>query len=119
MRVTAVSRHRPFLRGMAVAVLGGVFLAITGAFGSGDAPYVHRILYWTSVMILSGLWGHLCGRVLDRHVDVDDRPWKTILLLTVAITGPLSVIVWAATGLFFGQEAPALRCPAFWRRCRW
>jgi hypothetical protein len=114
MPVTAVSRHHPFRRGMAVSVLGGFFLAITGAFGSGDAPYIQRILYWTSVMVLGGLWGHLCGRALGRHVDVDDRPWRTIVLLTVAITGPLSVIVWAATGLFFEQEAPALRAlPGF------
>jgi hypothetical protein len=28
MPVTAFSRHRPFLQGMAVAVLGGVFLAL-------------------------------------------------------------------------------------------
>lgn len=114
MPVTTVARHRPFLRGMGVAILGGVFLAMTGAFGSGDAPYIQRILYWTSVMVLGGLWGHLSGRALGRHVNVDDRPWRTIVLLTVAVTGPLSVIVWAATGLFFAQEAPALRAlPGF------
>lgn len=112
--VSDVSRHHPFLRGVAVAVLGGVFLALTGAFGSGDAPFVQRLLYWTSVMILGGLWGHMCGWAVGRHVDLDDRPWKTIGLLTVAITGPLSVIVWAATGLIFDQQAPALQMlPSF------
>jgi hypothetical protein len=39
-----------------------------------------------------------------RFVNVDDRPWLTVAVMTAVITGPLSVIVWAATGLFFAQK---------------
>ena len=104
MTPSSAERRRTFLRGLVVAVLGGVFLATTGAFGTAGAPYVQRLAYWIIVMVLGGLWGHLCGMAVSRFIDVDERPWLAIVVMTVVITGPLSVIVWAATGLFFHQE---------------
>lgn len=95
--------RRVFVRGLIVATLGGVFLATAGAFGSGQAPFATRLIYWVMVMILGGLWGHLCSRVVGRFIDADERPVRTIAILTLVITGPLSVIVWAATGLFFAH----------------
>jgi hypothetical protein len=47
-------------------VWSGVFLATTGAFGSAGAPYVQRLAYWVLMMILGGLWGHLCSRIVGR-----------------------------------------------------
>ena len=90
-----------FLRGLIVAVVAGVFLAVSGAFDSGDAPLTQRLLYWISMLVLGGLWGHLCAALITRFVDPDARPWLTSLALTVAITGPLTLGVWAATGFFF------------------
>ena len=104
MTSPAADRRRTFLRGLVVASLVGVFLATTGAFGSANAPYVQRLAYWVLMMILGGLWGHLCSRIVTRFVNVDDRPWLTVAVMTAVITGPLSVIVWAATGLFFAQK---------------
>ncbi|KAK0350158.1 hypothetical protein LTR94_030134 [Friedmanniomyces endolithicus] len=37
-------------------------------------------------------------------MDIDDRPWLGAVALTAIITGPMCVIVWAATGLFFNQR---------------
>ncbi len=104
MTSPAADSRRTFLRGLVVAALVGVFLATTGAFGSANAPYGQRLAYWVLVMILGGLWGHLSSRVVTRFIDVDDRPWVTVAVMTAVITGPLSVIVWAATGLFFAQK---------------
>ena len=104
MTSPAADRRRTFLRGLVVASLVGVFLATTGAFGSANAPYVQRLAYWVLMMILGGLWGHLCSRIVTRFINVDDRPWLTVAVMTAVITGPLSVIVWAATGLFFAQK---------------
>lgn len=104
MTSPADDRRRTFLRGLVVAVLVGVFLASTGAFGSAGAPYLERLAYWVLMMILGGLWGHLCSGLVTRFIDVDDRPWLTVGLMTAVITGPLSLIVWAATGLFFAQR---------------
>lgn len=104
MTPPAADRPRTFLRGLIVAALGGVFLAVTGAFGSAGASLPLRLVYWVLVMVLGGLWGHLCGLVVSRFVDSDERPWLSIAVMVVVITGPLCVIVWAATGLFFAQK---------------
>ena len=87
-----------------MAVLSGAFLAITGAFGSGGAPLLQRLTYWVLVMVIGGLWGHVCGLAVGRFVDADERPWLAVAALTAVITGPLSVVVWAATGLFFAHR---------------
>ncbi len=104
MTPPAADRRRTFLRGLIVAALGGVFLAVTGAFGSAGASLPLRLVYWVLVMVLGGLWGHLCGLVVSRFVDSDERPWLSIAVMVIVITGPLCVIVWAATGLFFAQK---------------
>ena len=98
------AERRRFLRGLFVAVSGGVFLAVTGAFGSGVAPLLPRLAYWVLVMVIGGLWGHVCGMAVGRFADVDERPWLAVAVLTAVITGPLSVVVWAATGLFFAHR---------------
>ena len=104
MTSPAADRRRTFLRGLIVAVLAGVFLAVTGAFGSAGASLPVRLAYWVLVMVLGGLWGHLCGVLVSRFLDSDERPWLSIAVMVVIITGPLCVLVWAATGLFFAQR---------------
>lgn len=89
------------LRGLVVAGLGGVVLALTGTFQTGEAPLMQRLIYWIPIMLTGGLWGYLCSRLVDRVVSVDERPWLTVLALTAVISGPLTVVVWAATGLIF------------------
>ena len=55
-------------------------------------------------MVAGGLWGHLCGALVSRVLDMDERPWLNIATMTAVITGPLTFGVWAATGLFFYQR---------------
>ena len=104
MPSAAADRRRSFARGLIVAVAGGAFLAVTGAFGTSGAPFGPRLAYWVLVMVTGGLWGHLCGALVSRVLDMDERPWLNIAVMTAVITGPLSVLVWAATGLFFAQR---------------
>ena len=112
---TPVSGHkragRPLtlrlVRGAVIAIAGGVVLALTGAFGSGSAPLLLRLGFWVPVMLAGGLWGHLCSQAIDRWFDMDERPWLSVAVLTVMITGPVSVLVWGVTGLVFdGQIYP-------------
>ena len=100
----APTNRQALLRGLGVATAGGLVLALTGAFQSGEAPLALRLVYWIPVMIAGGLWGHLCAMGVERFVTLDKRPWLTVLALTLTITGPLSVFVWLVTGLvFFGR----------------
>lgn len=98
------SKGRDVVRGLIVAFVAGAFLAFSGAFGSGGTPMGQRLIYWISMLVLGGLWGHVCGALVTRFIDADARPWATAAILTAVITGPLTVGVWAATGLFFYQR---------------
>lgn len=103
-----------FNRGLLVAVAAGVVLALTGAFNSGGAPLWLRLAYWIPLMIAGGLWGHLASWILDRFIALDERPWLTVVLLTLTITGPVVVMVWGVTGVIFnGRPYPLASLPYF------
>lgn len=89
------------LRGMIIAAAAGVVLALTGAFGTVREPLSLRLAYWVLVMMAGGLWGHVCSRLVDRWIDLDERPWMTVAALSASITGPVSVLVWFVNGLVF------------------
>ena len=91
-------KPREFGRGLVVAALGGVVLALTGAFETFRAPLEVRLAYWLPMMIGGGLWGHACSVMLDRFVALDEKPWLNVALLTAVISGPLSIAVWAVSG---------------------
>ena len=113
---TATARVLPFTaraaRGLGIAGAGGVVLALTGAFGTIEQPLWLRLAYWVPVMLAGAVWGEACGRIVDRWVDRDARPWRAVMTLTATITGPLSLLVWFATGLIFtGRVYPLVALP--------
>ncbi len=97
-----------FGRGLIVAVAAGLVLALTGAFNSGGAPLWLRLAYWIPLMIAGGLWGHAASWLLDRFIALDERPWLTVALLSLLITGPFVVTVWGVTGMIFTGRPYAL-----------
>ncbi|CAN5407167.1 LytTR family DNA-binding domain-containing protein [soil metagenome] len=112
-KTTAGPAARPLTlglaRGVAIAVAAGGVLSLTGAFGTGEAPLWLRLAFWIPVMLAGALWGHLCSRWVERWIDLDERPWLTVAALTVAITGPVVLLVWLVTGLVFQGEVYSLR----------
>jgi hypothetical protein len=98
---------------MGIATAAGVVLALSGAFGSAGAPLPLRLAYWVPVMLAGALWGHVCSRLIDRWIDMDERPWLTVVALTGAITGPVALLVWFVTGLVFEGEVYPLRVLPF------
>jgi DNA-binding LytR/AlgR family response regulator len=112
--VVRLSIDRGLLRGLAVALAAGTLLALTGAFGMTGSSLAFRLAYWLPLMLIGALWGHVCSRLVDRHIDMDRRPVLAILILTAVMSGPLVIIVWAVTGLFFDGGALRLsRLPDF------
>ncbi|HYC68094.1 LytTR family DNA-binding domain-containing protein [Brevundimonas sp.] len=114
--MTAASRptRTDFLRGLAVAAAAGLFLALSGAFGTGEAGLARRLPYWVAVMIAGGLWGQLCALAVGRVIDLERRPWLASAAISLAIALPGTLLVWAATGLFFfGALPPAGRIAGF------
>ena len=93
------------LRGLVIATAAGAVLAVSGAFGSINAPLWLRLVYWVPVMLAGAAWGHVCSRLIDRWIDMDEKPWLAVAALTAAITGPVSLMVWFVTGVVFEGEA--------------
>ena len=100
----SLTLDRGLVRGVMVALAAGLLLAFTGAFGMHGPPFWFRVAYWEPVMLMGALWGHLCSQQVGRFIDADSRPWLAALVLTAVISGPLAVMVWAVTGLWFDDD---------------
>lgn len=103
-QVVRIPIDRSLIRGMAVALTAGVVLAFTGAFDMGGTSLVFRLVYWEPIMLMGALWGHLCSRLVERRIDMDRRPWLATAALTLIISGPLAIMVWAVTSRFFDDD---------------
>jgi DNA-binding LytR/AlgR family response regulator len=99
MTTAAGNRH---LRGVVLALVAGLFLALTGAFETGDAPLTVRLIYWTCVMVLGSLAGVAISLIADRG-PLTQRPWLQGVVLVLLMTPPLVVLIWLVTGLAFGN----------------
>lgn len=93
-----------WLRGLGVALAFGLFLAISGAFGSGDLPFPRRLAYWLSLMALGTLWGSIVARFFLRRGG--GRRWLNALAAAVVMSAPFSLVVWAASNVIVGAGMP-------------
>lgn len=91
-------------RGLLIAAVAAVFMAVVGAFGTGHAPFPWRLLYWLSVIMTGALGGIAASELVDRGGWFDDRPAIQGALIAVGLTVPLTLIVWAISTFFFSSE---------------
>ncbi|MBU1346916.1 MAG: LytTR family transcriptional regulator DNA-binding domain-containing protein [Alphaproteobacteria bacterium] len=107
--VSSLSASRPsrlgLVRALGIAAAAGLVLALTGAFGTVGAPLWLRLVYWVPVMLAGAIWGQVCSMLIERWVDIDERPWVGVIVLTLAISGPVSILVWFVTGFVFEGRA--------------
>lgn len=97
------------IRGILIGVVAGVFLAFSGAFGSLQEPLWVRLVYWVPLIILGGLWSQVCNPLLERLIDTTDRPWLEVVLLSLVMSVPVTLMVWIATSVVFWHELPTLQ----------
>jgi hypothetical protein len=95
---TAV-RH---LRGLALALAAGVFLALAGAFETGQTPLLIRLAYWLGVMTLGTVGGVVLSSFIERG-PLEERPWLQGTLAILLLSLPMTVVIWLVTGLTFGN----------------
>ena len=99
-----------WLRGLAIAVAVGGFLALSGAFVDRDAAMGLRLAYWLPMMAIGALWGGLVARAIFPQDEITDgaapRLWLRSFLAALAMGAPFTGLVWAATWLAFGHQIP-------------
>lgn len=85
---------REAVRGYLVSGGAGVFLALIGALGSGQAPLLTRLAYWVGLCVAGAVVGTGVTQVIGRDGRADGRPWLYGALTVVAITLPFTGFVW-------------------------
>ncbi|MDO8901793.1 MAG: LytTR family transcriptional regulator DNA-binding domain-containing protein [Phenylobacterium sp.] len=98
-----------WVRGLAIALAVGGFLALSGAFVHEDASIGRRLAYWLPMMGLGALWGGFIARALFPDQGGEEPPsgvWLSCLWAALAMAAPFTGLVWLATWLAFGHQIP-------------
>jgi len=90
-------------KGLGAAAAVGFFLAVSGAFGSADAPLVWRLAYWVPLMLIGAVIGSAVANAFTAWAAMDERPLLRGLLMSLAMAAPITLVVWVATTLYGGR----------------
>lgn len=82
-----------WLRGLVITLAAAAFLAFGGAFGSDSASLPVRLAYWLGLMIVGWIWGGFVSRTFFRRPRQSQRLWLRILLSSLTLSVPYSIVV--------------------------
>ncbi|HEY2357578.1 MAG TPA: LytTR family DNA-binding domain-containing protein [Phenylobacterium sp.] len=102
---------RGWLRGLLVTLAGAAFLALAGAFDTGDAPLPLRFAYWLALMVLGWLWGAFVSRFAFARLSGVTHLWPRVVASSLLIGIPFSAVVAYAGVLIFHNHYPATAIP--------
>lgn len=103
-----------WLRGFALAMAVGLFLALSGAFGTLEIPLWRRLAYWLGLMAAGTVMGGAVARLFFPRGDPPGparRLWLNGLLASLAMSAPFTVVVWLGSRLILGGDLPLSRLP--------
>ena len=107
VRLSPYDEIRGWIRGAAVAVISGLFLTFSGAFGTDDAPLAVRLAYWMTLMALGYAWGaFVAGYVFRDGRWRTGHRWLGVAVAALAMSIPFTGVVWFASRLMFGADIP-------------
>lgn len=96
-------------RGFVIAALAAPIMAILGALGTDEISFWPRLLYWLILMLSGALIGFGVSTGVRVWGRLAARPIAEGALIAFAIALPLTLIVSAASGIFFGNPIPSAR----------
>ena len=85
---------------VAVLVAIGLLLGFLGPFDSDNAPTGQRYLYWVICLVGCGLIGVVADDLLSRQITTI---WRRVVLVSVLITAPGTLLVLSTQHLLMGQ----------------
>ena len=92
-------------RGWAVAVAAGLFMAVVGAFGTGENLLWVRVTYWVGVILGGAIISTGVARLVRGRGWLEERRWFQAALITALIAPPITIMVWLVTTRVF-ERAP-------------
>ncbi len=101
------------LRGFLVSAFAGLFLALIGALGSGDAPLPVRLVYWIGLCVAGSVVGTGVSQVIGRDGRADARPWLYGSLIAIGVTLPFTLVVWLVTEVMFHGQPRLAALPYY------
>lgn len=111
MRWSPYTGPGQWLRGLALAVVVGVFLAFAGAFGTAEAPALRRYPYWIGLLLIGALWGPFVSRLFFRPGGPRSRIWLRVTAVALILAFSLTGVVAVANDLVLGEPMPLGRLP--------
>jgi hypothetical protein len=100
-RIASGRGWREWAKNLAICAAAAVFLALSGAMQTGGLPLTTRLLYWAPLMV----GGAVVGRGLAALVILIPRAamsrWLFGALLALAISIPITLVVWLYTNTLF------------------
>jgi hypothetical protein len=112
LRLTPYPRLRDWSRALVIALAAAVFLALSGAFGSGDAPLALRLVYWVTLMLAGAGWGGVVACLFFTEEARRRRPMLLNgLVASVVMSAPFTLVVWAGSRWILGSDMPLSATP--------
>lgn len=100
-------------RTLVIAVVIGVVLSVSGAFGSFDLPFWRRTLFMIGLGVAGGLLGMGCYLLCERLPWVKGHVWLTGLHSGPLMAAPMSAVAWLGASAAYGRWMPASSAPGF------
>lgn len=85
----------------AVATAAGAFMAMAGAFHTGDAPLIDRLTYWVAAVNAGAIWGQVIRTVLRRFPALHDNYMLGAVLTSLGVAIPGAFFIWLLSGAMF------------------
>jgi len=98
-----------WLRTYLIAVGIAALLCLTGANGTDAFPLARRLAFWLIAMIAGTAIAQLTHAWLDRTLRL--RTWQEVVVMTLAITPPISVVVWLLATILDGALPKLVALP--------
>ncbi len=101
-----VGQFRQHISGFVMAGLAAVVLAVTGALGTGEAPFGVSLAFWLICMLAGAFVGAGASSVFKTWGGLAQWPWAEVAAISVLMALPQTLIVIAARSMVFDLRVP-------------
>jgi hypothetical protein len=100
------------VRVFVIATVAGVFLALSGAFETGEVSLILRLAYWIVMLAFGSVIGAAVAEVFTSRGWLERNIWLQAAGMVVTMTVPLTLLVGLCNRLAFHQQTPLAAYPA-------